>query len=196
MPSIPIAAAVLPRLGVRSYGYQREPTSAHPAGHTHNGVDLPAPIGTPVRAAHAGVVTHATRRWEQGFTGYGNVIVVDHEDGTWALYAHLNQPYVKAGDRIEEGATIGEVGNTQYNAPDHVSVIAGGPHLHFELSPRPYPQASNATRLDPVAWFEETDTDPLARRPATTLAQSLSPLSSSAQSAPCSISKGKKHDDT
>lgn len=196
MPSIPIAAARLPKHGILSFGFQRAPTSAHPDGHTHNGVDLPAPIGTPVRAAHSGTVTHATNRWHQGFTGYGNVIVIDHGDGTHALYAHLNQAYVSPGQRVDEGAVIGEVGNTQYNAPDHVSLLSTGPHLHFELSPRPYPQPSAAARLDPVAWFEEGATDPLVRRPAATLAESLSRLSSSPASGPCPGSRGGKPDDT
>lgn len=148
MPTKPISNAALPTEGILSFGFQRSPT------HVHNGVDLPAPIGTPVLAARSGLVKYATRAWQQGFTGYGNVVVIAQDDGTFALYAHLEEPLVEAGEPVHEGEPIGRVGTSQYSAPDHVSHFAtNGAHLHFEVSATPYPQESTAPRLDPVAWL-------------------------------------------
>lgn len=154
---IPIAAVLLPRTGIRSFGFQRAPTTAHPGGHVHNGIDLPAEAGTNVYAARGGLVRFATSQWQQGFTGYGNVVVIAHDDGTYALYAHLRRPLVIAGEPVSEGDLIGEVGTTQYAAPAHTSHFAiSAAHLHFEVSATPYPQESTAPRIDPVAWLEGT----------------------------------------
>lgn len=145
---IPIAAASLPLTGTRSYGFQRSPT------HTHNGIDLPAPLATSVRAAAAGEVAHASSVYSPGFSGYGAHVVVAHPDGTHALYAHLASVSVTRGDAVREGDVIGAVGNTRFTREHKTATFAhGGYHLHFEVSPTPYPQPSDAPRLDPVAWL-------------------------------------------
>lgn len=85
----------------------------------HGGVDLVAPLGTPVRAARGGVVAFA------GWAGaYGYAVYVDHEFGWQTRYAHLSRLDVRAGDRLRQGAVLGAVGSTGAST---------GPHLHFEV---------------------------------------------------------------
>jgi murein DD-endopeptidase MepM/ murein hydrolase activator NlpD len=193
MPTIPIPGAALPLEGLLSFDYQRSET------HVHNGIDLPAPIGTQVLAARSGLVKYATRAWQQGFTGYGNVVVIEQDDGTFALYAHLEEPLVNAGEPVHEGEPIGLVGTSQYSAPDHVSHFArNGAHLHFEISATPYPQESTAPRLDPVAWLKSEGARvaavPFGRERAQGL--ELGSLSSEPQSpsSHCSGSKDGSHE--
>lgn len=145
---IPIASAVLPKTGNRSFGFQRDT-------HIHNGIDLPARDGTPIVAPAAGTVRYATREWAQGFSGYGRVVVIEHAQlGAWTLYAHLEQPLVTVGQRVNEGDPIGTVGRTKYSRDDHASLFdEGGAHLHFEVSPHAYPQPNTRPRIDPVAWL-------------------------------------------
>jgi murein DD-endopeptidase MepM/ murein hydrolase activator NlpD len=144
---LPIASAALPTQGILSYGYQRSPT------HAHNGVDMPAPEGTPVYAAADGAAVIASKEWRQGFSGYGRVVVLHHpQHGVWTLYAHLAEPAVAQGQLVKAGEVIGYVGRTQY-APDDHSSMTGAPHLHFEVSDRPYPMPSTQPRIDPVAWL-------------------------------------------
>ncbi len=85
----------------------------------HNGVDYSAPTGTPVRAVGDGVVEFAGRQ-----NGYGNVVQLQHASGRSTLYAHLSRIDVHAGQRIEQGQSLGAVGATGW---------ATGPHLHFEF---------------------------------------------------------------
>lgn len=88
----------------------------------HNGVDLVAPAGTPVRAAATGVVKRV------GFErrGYGRYVVIGHRYDSETRYAHLSQAarHLRAGTIVEAGEVIGKVGSTG---------MATGPHLHFEL---------------------------------------------------------------
>lgn len=147
---IPIPGHVLPESGILSFEFRRSPT------HIHNGIDLPAPEGTPVLATADGVVRYATDSWEPGFAGYGNVVVIEHNVGVrvWTLSAHLQRANVDEDQQVKAGDVIGFVGRTQYTREDHQKIM--GPrksHLHFEVSPREYPQASTARRLDPVAWL-------------------------------------------
>ncbi len=84
----------------------------------HNGVDIAAPWGTPVRAAAPGTVLFAG--W---FGGYGKLVVLDH-GGVTTLYGHLSSIEVAAGQKVRAGQVIGRVGSTGYST---------GPHLHFEI---------------------------------------------------------------
>ena len=86
----------------------------------HPGVDLRAPIGTPVYSIADGTVV------EVGSItiGYGNYIRVAHAGTVSSLYAHLSQILVKPGQRVTKGEQIGAVGRTGW---------ATGPHLHFEV---------------------------------------------------------------
>jgi murein DD-endopeptidase MepM/ murein hydrolase activator NlpD len=94
----------------------------HPILNTwkqHNGVDYGAPSGTPVRSIGDGVVEFAG--WQNG---YGNVVHIKHSNERSTVYAHLSRVDVAKGQRVEQGATIGAVGQTGW---------ATGPHLHFEV---------------------------------------------------------------
>jgi len=85
----------------------------------HAGVDLAAPLGTPVRAARTGIVTRA------GWWGtYGNVVTLDHGDGSETRYAHLSAVLVRVGQALRQGDVLGRVGSTGAST---------GPHLHFEV---------------------------------------------------------------
>jgi len=85
----------------------------------HDGIDIAAPMGTPVKAAAKGEVVYAK------FTGgYGNLLILKHNDRLLTIYAHLKEFLVDTGDRVEAGQVIGRVGDTGR---------ATGPHLHFEI---------------------------------------------------------------
>ncbi len=85
----------------------------------HNGVDIAAPEGTPVKAVETGKVIFAGEK-----RGYGNLIILEHINGFKTYYAHLKEVKVKKGDIIGKNDIIGEVGMTGR---------ATGPHLHFEI---------------------------------------------------------------
>lgn len=115
------------------YGSRIHPLTGRRRMHT--GVDLRAAEGVPIRAAADGVVREARRRG-----GYGNVVEVDHGDGTSTVYAHASRLVVKPGQHVERGDTLGLVGHTGHTT---------GPHLHFELRRhgRPVDPTSLSTHL-------------------------------------------------
>jgi murein DD-endopeptidase MepM/ murein hydrolase activator NlpD len=86
----------------------------------HEGIDIVAPLSTPVAAAAPGRVVYA------GFAGggWGNLVVVRHSDGVRSLYAHLSKIYADRGETVATGTRLGLVGATG---------DATGPHLHFEV---------------------------------------------------------------
>ena len=84
----------------------------------HSGLDLPAPTGTPVRAAAPGYVA-----WTRQGTLYGNYVMIIHTNGLATLYAHLSRIDVTSDQFISRGDQIGAVGSTG---------LSTGPHLHFE----------------------------------------------------------------
>jgi peptidoglycan hydrolase-like protein with peptidoglycan-binding domain len=99
-------------------------------GRPHQGLDFPAPAGTPVTAAGRGVVRSAG--WSSG--GYGNLVVVTHRLGFETWYAHLRSVAVRAGQPVDGTTVIGAVGSTGHST---------GPHLHFE-------SRLNGTPVDPM----------------------------------------------
>jgi len=98
-----------------------------------NGVGIAAAVGTPVRAVEAGKV-----RLVGQFGTYGLTIVLEHGNGYYSVYSHLQSAAVKLGATITKGQTIGSVGgeNSDY-----------GPHLHFEI------RGENQVALDPTTWL-------------------------------------------
>ncbi len=88
-------------------------------GTEHKGIDLAAPIGTPIAAMSTGKVTFAG--WQGG---YGKKVEIKYWDGTVSHYGHMDRIDVRVGDVVAPGATVGTVGNTGYST---------GPHLHLEL---------------------------------------------------------------
>jgi murein DD-endopeptidase MepM/ murein hydrolase activator NlpD len=99
------------------FGERMDPLSGE--GAFHAGIDISAPIGTPVEATGDGVVVAANRE-----AGYGNEILVDHGDGIATKYCHLRQIYVLVGQEVKRGQVIGVVGMTGRST---------GPHLHYEV---------------------------------------------------------------
>ena len=85
----------------------------------HEGIDVVAPIGTPILAPGAGVVLSAQRE-----TGYGNTVVIDHGHGIITRYAHASRLLVRVGERVQRGDRIALVGN---------SGLSTSPHLHYEV---------------------------------------------------------------
>lgn len=140
----PVPGVQLPREGSRlDYLYQRSPT------HKHQGLDFPAPKGTPVIAAETGKVVQTVHKYTPGFRGYGKTIVVHGVTGRYQLYGHLDSIKVEVGQKVALGQPIGTVGKTAYTKENPTGELASGPHLHFELSANPYPQTSEAPRLNP-----------------------------------------------
>jgi len=118
------------------HGYRFSPTGV-PIPKKHKGVDYSAPTGTPVYAAGNGtIVKHYTSR------SYGNYIRIEHDNGFFTAYAHL-QAFVDGltvGSKVSKGEMIGNVGSTGKSS---------GPHLHFEL-------IHNGNFIDPL--FESSPT--------------------------------------
>lgn len=154
MKALPLERVVLPTTGNLAFGVDRGERGDGSGRHIHRGIDLPRAEGTPVHAVADGTVEYAASQWERGFSGYGAHVVIAHRDGTRALYAHLQMALVRKGLRVYAGEIVGRVGRTAFTAEDHSALLKSGPHLHLEISPRRYPQASEATRLDPVAWLQ------------------------------------------
>jgi murein DD-endopeptidase MepM/ murein hydrolase activator NlpD len=94
----------------------------------HTGVDFACSAGTPVLAVKAGKVVKslALKRSDGSYKSYGEYIVIDHQDGTMTLYAHMlaNSRTVSPGDWVSQGQQIGQVGSTGNST---------GNHLHFEV---------------------------------------------------------------
>ena len=89
-------------------------------GKPHEGIDLPAPVGTPVFAAADGTVVYAGH----GIRGYGNLIVIKHSGDLMTVYAHNSALLVSQGKPVRAGDRIALVGQSGH---------ATGPHLHFEV---------------------------------------------------------------
>ncbi|RQP04434.1 MAG: M23 family peptidase [Paracoccus sp. BP8] len=88
-------------------------------GRMHEGIDMAAPVGTPVYATGEGTVVFAG--WQRG---YGNLIKIQHELGTETRYGHLSKIRVKVGQKVSRGSQIGDMGNTGRST---------GSHLHYEV---------------------------------------------------------------
>ncbi len=91
-----------------------------PYPHFHTGIDLAAPLGTPVMGAAAGIVVAVAHT----YVGYGNYVMIAHGAGVITLYAHLMETDVQPGDVVTRGQKIGLEGSTG---------LSTGPHLHFEV---------------------------------------------------------------
>ncbi len=103
------------------FGGRKDPITGRADNHT--GTDIPAPGGTPIYAAQAGVVTTVNRN--RYASSYGYYCIINHGSGYATLYAHQNQiPIVQEGQTVSKGQVIGYVGTTGRST---------GNHLHFEL---------------------------------------------------------------
>lgn len=113
------------------FGMRRHPI--HGDVRLHTGLDLAAPIGTPVSAAAPGRVVAAGSRG-----GYGLTVDLDHGDGLLTRYAHLDRIEVARGDRLAAGQRLGTVGMTG---------TVTGPHLHLEVR-------EHGRAVDPADWLQ------------------------------------------
>ena len=106
-------------------------------GTMHWGLDLAAPLGTPIFAAADGVVLRAGPA-----SGYGNAIYIQDADGNVQIYGHMKYYSVSAGDVVSAGEQIAKVGNQGQST---------GPHLHFEI----HSGGMNGKPIDPEAWLND-----------------------------------------
>jgi septal ring factor EnvC (AmiA/AmiB activator) len=97
-----------------------------------SGMELSLPEGEEVHAVHDGTVAFADQ-----FTGYGNLVIVDHGDRAYSLYGHLDSLSVHRGDHVSPSTTVGLVGRNP----------AGNPSLYFELRVDGKP-------VDPLQWLK------------------------------------------
>jgi murein DD-endopeptidase MepM/ murein hydrolase activator NlpD len=122
---LPVEGTITSRFGGRE-----SPTTGAPDNHT--GLDIAAPGGTPIQAAKDGVVKFSG---ENG--GYGNLVIIDHGDGTETYYGHASALHVQPGQQVKAGDVIASVGTTGNST---------GNHLHFEIR-------QNGTPIDPAPYL-------------------------------------------
>lgn len=106
-------------------------------GVMHDGIDISAPAGTPVRAADDGRVIFSGR-----LHGYGNVVIIQHSAGYLTVYGHNQRNLVSEGEHVTSGREIAELGSTGR---------ASGPNLHFEVRYNNHPQ-------NPLAYLPPPET--------------------------------------
>lgn len=101
-------------------------------GRGHKGIDIAAPYGTPIYAAESGTVIDVGSGWNGG---YGNCVMISHNDGNVTVYAHQSSVAIEYGDYVVKGQIIGYIGSTGDST---------GNHLHFEVrSNGTYPNPTN-----------------------------------------------------
>ncbi|HET6372088.1 MAG TPA: M23 family metallopeptidase [Candidatus Polarisedimenticolia bacterium] len=124
--------SIAPVKGMIAYGYswRKDPFTGERA--FHNGLDIVAPKGTPVRAPADGLVV---KSWREA--GYGNVVYLSHGNGITTRYAHLDEFAVRPGQDVARGDIIGYVGNTGRSL---------GAHLHYEI-------LVNNAKVDPSQYI-------------------------------------------
>jgi septal ring factor EnvC (AmiA/AmiB activator) len=98
-----------------------------------SGIEIQTERGEPIRAVYGGKILYAD--W---FKGYGNMIIVDHGDNYYTVYAHIEETFKTAGDVVEAGEVVATAGDTG---------SINGPKLYFEVRHHGKP-------LDPMQWLE------------------------------------------
>ena len=122
----PVAGRMLTPFGRRGASVERAPAET--------GVQFAAEEGSAVHAVHDGTVAFAGP-----FTGYGNLVIVDHGAQTFSLYGQLTAPQVERGARVERGNVVGTAGR----------ILAGIPGMYFEMRVDGKP-------VDPLEWLKKT----------------------------------------
>lgn len=102
-----------------SFGQREDPVTGNGEGEFHTGIDISAPIGTPIRATADGTVKSAAME-----SGYGREVIIDHGHNLETCYAHMSAFNVMAGQTVVRGQVIGYVG---------MSGRTTGAHLHYEV---------------------------------------------------------------
>jgi murein DD-endopeptidase MepM/ murein hydrolase activator NlpD len=103
----------------------------------HSGIDIPMPKGTPIHAAQDGVVLDVGAASDRRYRGYGNIVLLEHDDGIVTVYAHCQSVAVKKGQSIKQGDVIGTVGSTGRSTTNH---------LHFEVR-------KNGNAINPLTYL-------------------------------------------
>lgn len=103
----------------------------------HTGVDLIAPRDTPIYAVLDGIV-EVVSNGGSGFSGYGKVVIINHNGQLWSLYSHCSAMSVKMGQKVKKGDVIAKVGQTGRATTNH---------LHFEI------RNSKGIPLDPMKYL-------------------------------------------
>ena len=116
IPSGFVYPIVYPRVS-SGYGMRKHPILR--VRRHHDGIDLVAPIGTPIRTIASGRVVFA-----DPLGGYGNLVVIEHKPGLTSHYGHCESIRVEPGQMVSSGQIISNLGNTGRTT---------GPHLHFEI---------------------------------------------------------------
>ena len=98
------------------------------------GIDIAAPIGEEIKAVEKGRVVYADR-----FSGYGNMVIVDHGERYYTIYGHLSEILKKTGEVVNRGEALGRAGDSDSLA---------GSKLYFEIR-------KDGHSLDPVAWLRK-----------------------------------------
>lgn len=127
---LPNGAPVAVAFNSSSYGWRIDPFTGGRA--FHEGLDFPANMGTPIRAAADGIVSFAEHTPD-----YGNIVKISHGSGLETRYAHASKLLVHAGDRVVKGQEVAEIGSTGRST---------GPHLHYEIR-------LNGESLDPRKYL-------------------------------------------
>ncbi len=104
-------------------------------GSMHSGVDIAAPMYTPIYSAGDGVVLQAGSA-----SGFGQAVYIQHDNGDVTVYGHIETIYVSAGQQVVAGQEIAGVGSRGFST---------GPHLHFEVQQG----GMGGTRVDPLDWL-------------------------------------------
>jgi murein DD-endopeptidase MepM/ murein hydrolase activator NlpD len=101
----------------------------------HYGLDFVAPVGTKIYSTGDGIVTLS----KYSRKGYGNEIIINHSFGYSTRYAHLNEIFIKEGEKVKRGQLIGTLGNTGRST---------GPHLHYEIR-------YNNKPINPIYYYSD-----------------------------------------
>ena len=131
MKSVPVGKPVWSYWLSSPFGKRSDPFNKKSAAH--KGVDLASNKGNKIKTMAKGKVVRS--EWNGG---YGNYVEIDHGNGFKTKYAHLNKAYVKKGQYVEQGESIGEVGSSGRST---------GPHLHYEV-------LFNGTPVDPMTFIK------------------------------------------
>ncbi|MFM7430400.1 MAG: M23 family metallopeptidase [Flammeovirgaceae bacterium] len=133
LPTTPPVESFDPEKLVSGFGKRINPF--HKGLYPHDGVDIAAPIGTPVVAAGYGTVIYTSQN--NLLAGFGNYVDIDHGNGVRTRYAHLAEVKVRYGQRVDKGQLIATVGSS------------GGsiaPHLHYEV-------IKNGRNVNPIKFM-------------------------------------------
>ncbi len=138
------------------FGWRIDPFTGR--DELHEGIDFAAPMGTPIHAVAAGIVTWAGPRG-----GYGNMVQIDHGNGYSTRYGHASKILVHVGETVQRGDVIALVGSTGWST---------GPHVHFEV-------LRNGLEINPARFVAlRAATTPFARAGTMHLAARKAPLPS------------------